>query len=246
MVHRTRKRLTKTELKKDPIAENLVKAWDFVRDHIKEVAIGAAVVLVVLVAVQALGNTSRSQNARAMARYMMADLMYEQCEQMALSGQAQQATAVLMQAYTLSVETYEQNSNRIWGQRSAVLSAKIGILLGRFDEVIELMQSMIASRPGREIEATARLHLAVALENRGSINDLQSARENYMAILEDSSDFPGMLPEAFTGLARISMSEDDYAAAAGWIERSVAARGDTTDYERHLISMIGWGQPGVR
>ena len=90
MVHRTRKRLTKTELKRDPIAENLVKAWDFVRDHIKEVAIGAAVVLVVIVAVQALGNTSRNQNARAMARYMMADLMYEQCEQMALSGQAQQ------------------------------------------------------------------------------------------------------------------------------------------------------------
>jgi hypothetical protein len=246
MVHRTRKRLTKTELKRDPIAENLVKAWDFVRDHVKEVAIGAAVVLVVIIAVQALGNTSRSQNERAMARYMMADLMYEQCEQMALAGQSQQATAVLMQAYTLAVETYEQNSNRIWGQRSAVLSAKIGILLGRFDEVIELMQSMIASRPEREIEVTARLHLAVALENRGSISDLQSARENYMAILADSSDFPAMLPEVCTGLARISMSEDDYQAAAGWVEMSVVARGDTTEYERYLISMIEWGQPAVQ
>ncbi len=240
MVHRTRKRLTKTELKRDPVAENLQKAWDFTREHIKEVAIGCVVAVIAILVVQTLAATSRRQNEQAMARYMLVDLMYEQAEQMAEAGQAQQATSTLMQAYQLAVETYEQNPTRHWGRRAAVLSAKIGIILGRYDEVIERLQQMLASHPGRLAKVTAELHLAIALETRGGEADLQNARELYTSLTADSSDFPMVAAEAMDGLSRLSWRQGDLEGARSWLERALAISRDTTDFIAYQLNRIEW------
>lgn len=240
MVHRTRKRLTKTELKRDPVAENLQKAWDFTREHIKEVAIGCVVVVIAILVVQTLVATSRRQNEQAMARYMLVDLMYEQAEQMAEAGQAQQATSTLMQAYQLAVETYEQNPTRHWGRRAAVLSAKIGIILGRYDEVIERLQQMLASGPGKLAEVSAGLHLAIALETRGGEEDLRNARNLYTELLADSARFPMLAAEAMNGLARLAWRQGDIEGAGDWLERCLAITQDTTAFIAYQLNRIEW------
>ena len=240
MVHRTRKRLTKTELKHDPVAENLEKAWEFGRAHIKGLIIACVAVAIGIVAIQAAVKTSRSQNDDAMARYLFADMLYEQAEQLAISSQAQQASGVLAQAHTLATSTYEQNRNRIWGRRAAILAAKAGILLGRYDETIETMQQLLGARPQREIAVAARLHLAVALENRAGVEDLSGARETYTALLSDSSDYPMIAAEAMAGLSRLSLSEGDYPSAREWLDRSLALKADTTDFDRYLLARLDW------
>jgi tetratricopeptide (TPR) repeat protein len=238
MVHRTRKRLTKTELKRDPVAENLQKAWEFGRAHLKGLVIALAVVAVGIVALQAAFRTSRSQNDDAMARYLFADMLYEQAEQSALSGQTQQASGLLTQAYSLSTSTYEQNQNRIWGRRSAILAAKTGILLGRSEEVISLLQQLLGSRPQQEIAVTALLHLSIATENRGGPQDLVVARDGYTRLLADSSDYPMVAAEAMSGLARLSLQDRDYPSAQEWLDRSLALKADTTDFDRYMLAQL--------
>lgn len=238
MVHRTRKRLTKTELKRDPVAENLQKAWDFGREHLKGLIVTCLIVAAGIAATQAAVRTSRRQNEDAMARYLFADILYEQAEQAALAGQAQQASGLLNQAYSLSGATYEQNQNRIWGRRAAILSAKAGILLGRYDDVISSMQQLIGSRPQQEILVAARLHLAVATENRGGPEDLAVARETYTELLPDSTDYPMVTAEALGGLARLSLADRDSTAAREWLGRALALKADTTDYDRYLLAAL--------
>jgi len=126
-----------------------------------------------------------------------------------------------------------------------VLSAKAGILLGRYDEVITRLQQLMSSRPQQQIEVSARLHMAVALENRAGSEDLLNARDNYTALLADSADFPLIAAEAMGGLARLSLAESDIPSARAWLERSLAMKADTTDFEEYMLARMDWaeGQP---
>ena len=124
MAHRTRKRLTKTELKRDPVAENLATAWDFLRSHIKETAIGCVVLLALILVIQSVIQSSRRQNAESMARYILAETLFEQAEQLSAAGNMDQAAAALNQAYMVAGEVYSRNQNRDWGRRAAILAAK--------------------------------------------------------------------------------------------------------------------------
>ncbi len=238
MAHRTRKKLTKTELKRDPVGENLMKGWFFVRGHLKEVAVGCAVLLLLIVVGQSIVNTRRQQNADAMAQYLLAEMIFEQSEQLAVAGRNQDATGALTQVYALASDVYSRNQNRSWGRRAAILAAKAGILLGREDEVIETMQQLLAARPERLTRLAANLHLAVALENRGGIEDLNNARIHYAAILPDSARYPVIASEAMTGLSRLAFAEGDLAAARGWLEGSLEMKRDTTGYESYLLARL--------
>jgi tetratricopeptide (TPR) repeat protein len=238
MAHRTRRRFTKTELRKDPVAENLSAAWLFVRGHLREVVIACVVVVVGIVVIQSISASSRRQKAEAMANYLLAETIFEQAEQLALAERPQEASAALMQAYTLASTVYDRNRTTEWGVRAGLLAAKAGILLGRNDEVIESMQAMISSGPDRLSEASARLHLATALENRASIEDLATARVNYDAVASDSADFPVMAAEALSGLSRIDYVEGAYEQSLTHLQRSLEMRGDTTGFDDFQLARL--------
>jgi hypothetical protein len=240
MAHRTRRRLTKTELKRDPVAENLSMAWEFLRTHVKEVAIGCVVVLVALLVVQGLISSGRKQNADSMARYILAETLFEQAEQLAVSGRPDEAASALNQAYLLASEVYDRNQNREWGRRAAILAAKAGIMLGREGDVIETMQTLLGSRPDRLTAQSARLHLGIALENRGSEQDKTIAWDNYSEVAADSADYPLMAAEALAGLSRLSMSVGDLEAARSSLDRSMELRRDTTEFDEYQLARMEW------
>lgn len=240
MAHRTRKRLTKTELKRDPVAENLAMAWDFLRSHIKETAIGCVAVLALILVIQSVISSSRRQNADSMARYILAETLFEQAEQLSIAGNPEQAASALNQAYLVAGEVYSRNQNRDWGQRSAILAAKAGILLGRESEVIETMQSLLSSRPDRMTAQSARLHMGIALENRGGDQDKTNAWNIYSEVAADSVEYPVMAAEAIAGLSRLSMSVGDLEAARISLERSMELRGDTTEFDEYQLARMEW------
>lgn len=241
MAHRTRKRLTKTELKRDPVAEKLSTAWEFLRTHVKEVAIGCAVFLVAILVVQGVISSGRKQNADSMARYILAETLFEQAEQLAVSGRPDEAASALNQAYLLASEVYDRNQNREWGRRAAILAAKAGILLGREGDVIETMQSLLGSRPDRFTAQSARLHLGIALENRGGEQDKAIAVANFTEVAADSADYPVMSAEALAGLSRLSFTAGDLEASRILLERAMEIRGDTTEFDEYQIARIEWG-----
>ncbi|HOF66156.1 MAG TPA: hypothetical protein PLX54_00850 [Candidatus Fermentibacter daniensis] len=240
MAHRTRKRLTKTELKRDPVAENLATAWNFLRSHIKETAIGCVVLLALILVIQSVIQSSRRQNAESMARYILAETLFEQAEQLSAAGNMDQAAAALNQAYMVAGEVYSRNQNRDWGRRSAILAAKAGILLGRDNEVIQTMQSLLSSRPDAMTKASALLHLGVALENRGGEQDLLNARNSYSTVAGDSVKYPIMAAEALAGLSRISMADGDVETARDLLVRSIEMRGDTTEFDEYQLARMDW------
>jgi len=51
MAHKTRKRLTKTELKKDPVNDALLSSMGFLQKHIRGIAMGAGVLVILILIV---------------------------------------------------------------------------------------------------------------------------------------------------------------------------------------------------
>lgn len=238
MANRTRKRLTKSELKKDPVAENLMKGMAFVQTHMKElIGLGIAVVVGIVV-IQMVTGSSRTSENEAMAGFITADVLFAQAEQYSASNQPEMAMQALQACYALSSEVYSQHSNRSWGRRAAILSAKAGIVLARNQEVIARMQDLLSTRPATHIANGARIHLSIALENRGGIDDLQNAMMHLQEIIDSSPLNSRITAEAMAGLSRISYKLEDYDQARVWLDKSLAITQDTTDFISYQLARL--------
>jgi hypothetical protein len=238
VANRTRKRLTKTELKKDPIADNLMKGMDFVQTHLKEM-IGAAIAIVIaIVVIQAVISSSRDAESDAMANFITAEILFSQAEQYSMANQPEAAMQALQTSYILASEVYNQHSNRSWGRRAAILSAKAGIVLGRDGEVISRMQDLLSTNLPTHIENGARIHLAIALENRGGVEDLLNAEMHLQALLDNTLPDSRIASEAMANLSRIAYRHGRYPEAREWLESSLAITGDTTSFISYQLARL--------
>jgi tetratricopeptide (TPR) repeat protein len=241
LANKTRRRLTKTELKKDPIAENLMKGMDFLQSHLKEL-IGLGIIIVVgIIVVQMVVGSSRKAENEAMAGYITADILFAQAEQYSAANQPETSVQALQACYTLATEVYSQNSNRSWGRRAAILSAKAGIILGLDEQVITTLQDLLSTGPDPEIANGARIHLAIALENRGGIEDLRNAALHLQEVVDQAPAESMIAAEAMAGLARIAYRREEYEEAADWLARSLAITGDTTDFASYQLARLEFG-----
>ena len=222
------------------MAERLYAWWDFAQHHTKELIALGAVLLIAIVVVHGLIGRSKQQNIDAMTGYIMAELLYEQAEQLAVSGDAQRSVEALQAAYSLARDVAGQNRNRSWGRRAAILAARIGILTGREEEVMSSMLDLLSSRPSTDIANEARLHLAIAQENRGGENDLAGAAANYERIISTEPEGSIVRANAMMGMARLEMRSGDYDAAGRWLEEALVLQADTSEYERYLLETIEW------
>lgn len=238
MAHRTRKRLTKTELKKDPINDGIVNSITYLQEHLKQFIIGAVILVVLVLVVQSVSQNADRQADESSAQYYLAGQLYDMGMNSFRYGQFEAAINQFQTARQIASNNFRAYPGRSSGKRSAVLAAKIGIMLGMESEVIPALQSFIASNPGTEFENSASLHLAIALENRGGENDLVIAQEMYTEILEITPANSQLAWESNYGLSRLFFKQNDYENSRLYLHSALEISRDTTDFMYYQLARL--------
>ncbi len=242
MAHKTRKRLTKTELKKDPVNDALLGSMTFIQKHIRGIAMGAGVLVILILIVQAFSATARNQGNESVANFYLVGQMYEMALNGFQSGQYDTSMGQLQMVRSLALSNYAAYPGRDSGQRSAVLAAKIGIIFGMEEQVITELQDFLASNPDIQHANPAKLHLAVALENRGSSTDLGTARDLYSEVLALVDGESQMAWEAISGLSRIAYSMGDLQSSREHLETALALFPDTTEFQAYQLARLEYAE----
>jgi len=238
MAHRTRKKLTKSELKKDPVNEALMNGLYFLQEHIKQFIIGGLVLIVAVLVVQSLSGNAERQANESLAQFYLAGQMYSMGMENLRYGDIETSIGQLQGAQQIARNNYRTYPGRESGKRSAILAAKIGIMFGMNSEVISDLQGFIAADPGADLEISANLHLAIALENRGGTNDLTIAQELYSSILETAPENSQLALESYSGLARVLYMLEDYEASRANLDAALVISVDTTDFASYQIARL--------
>lgn len=241
MANRTRKRLSKTELKKDPVYDNLEAALVFVKARYKELLAGLLVLILAVIAINAVTTSSKRAEQNAMAGFITASGLYDQALRAAASGDMQTTVQALEACNAIATETWNQHPQRSWGRRCAVISSKVMVLQGQNDQAIALLGELLATRPARDIEIAALIHMATALENRGSPQDLENATESFNRVLElteGREDFTLVTAETMKGLSRVAWAQGDTQGAAEWLTASLELVPDTSAFVGYQLARL--------
>jgi len=238
MAHKTRRRLTKTELKKDPVNEFLFRTMTFLKDNVKVIASVLGGLVVVTLIIQSLSNSSTRQADAAVAGFYLSGQLYEMGMSSFQSGQYDMAMSQLQTARTVAQNNYHEFPGKDSGRWSMLLQAKIGILFGMEDEVIPQLQDFLASRPDRQFADTGRLYLAAALENRGGADDAAIARSYYEEVLASADSISQQAWEANNGLARLDFASEDFQSARLHLDAAFAIFPDTTEFMEYQLAKL--------
>lgn len=239
MAHRTRKKLTKTELKKDPVNDALFKGMVYVQEHLKQILIAGVILIAAVLVVQSLAGSSRRQSDEARAHYFLAAQLYEMgMDNLLRYGNVEVAVSQIQTARQIAGNNYRNYPGKLSGRRSAILAAKIGIMFRMESEVISEMQDFLATDPGGELRNSASLHLAQALENRGGGDDIVNARHLYNDILGRTPENSHLAWEAYSGLSRLDYETNDFQNSLENLQAALEISGDTTDFVRYQLARL--------
>ena len=238
MAHKTRKKLTKKEIKRDPVGEKLEAGLIFIQTHQKEV-IGAllGIILIILVG-QFMISKRNSSSEQAMAGFITAGQIFSQAESAASMNQLEQAFQGMDAAYSMAMQTWNNYPQNDWAQKSAVLAAKIDIIRGNYDVAITTLSTVLATNPREDVKIPALLHMGIVLENRGSEQDLANAVSSYQEILDIADQNDMVRAEALYGLSRISFARGENAQSLDYLEQAMAMGTDTTNFENYRMMQL--------
>ena len=238
MAHRTRKKFTKSELKKDPVNEALMNALIYMQEHIKQFIIGGIALIVAVLVFQSFSDNASRQANECLAQYYLAGQLYTMGMENLGYGNIETAIEQLQGAQQIARNNYRSYPGRESAKRSLILASKVGIMLGMNSEVISELQDFKATYPGGDLENSASLHLAIALENRGGVNDLTNAQSLYMNILVNTQEHSQLAWESYSGLSRILYTLEDYEASKVNLEAALAISQDTTNFVSYQIARL--------
>ena len=238
MAHRTRKKLTKTELKKDPINEALMNSMTYLQVHLKQFIFGGIAIIVLVLIVQSLMGNAEKQANESVAQYFLAAQLYNMGMENLRYGDVETSVGQLQGAQQIARNNYRSYPGRESGKRSVILAAKIGIMFGMNAEVIADLQSFIATDPGKDLKNSANLHLAIALENRGDVSDLSIAQDLYREILQNAPENSQLAWESYSGMSRILYRLEDYQEAKAYMDSALAISQDTTDFVSYQLERL--------
>lgn len=235
MAHKTRKKLTKKEIKRDPVGEKLESGLIFIQTHQKEV-VGALVGIILIILIGQYLMARRSTAAdEAMAGFITAGQIFSQSASAASMNQLEQAFQGMDAAYTMAMQTWNNNPQNDWARKSAVLAAKIDIIRGNYDTAISTLSTVLSADPGESIKIPALLHMGIVLENRGSEQDLANAAGSYNELLEIAGEDRMVRSEALYGLSRVSYARGENQQSLEYLQQAMAMGSDTTAFERYRI-----------
>jgi tetratricopeptide (TPR) repeat protein len=240
VAHRTRKKLTKKEIERDPIGEKLEIGVLFIQKHYREAIGGIAALLVIILVLQYLGAKKSSASDEAMAGFITASQFYSQAMSSAVASQPQQAFQALDAAYSLSMQTWNNNPQNVWARNSAVLGAKIDIVRGNYDAAISTLSTVLAANPNKTIKIPALLHIGIVLENRGSEQDLTNAVSSYQELLSITENDNQIRAEALSGLSRVYFAQQKYTESEEALSRALSFSADTTAFEAYQIARLAY------
>ncbi len=241
MANRTRKRLTKSELKKDPIYDNLETGLMFIKARYKELLGGLMAIIIAIVVINAVTTSSRRAEESAMAGFITATALYDQGLSLAAGGDFQSAFQTLEACNAIAMETWNTHPQRSWGRRAAVVASKVLILQGQNDQAISLLGEVLATNPRKDVQIACYIHMATVLENRGSEQDLINAEASYKRLLEitdGNDDFTPVAAEAMIGLSRVAMRRGDTGGAGEWLSASLELVPDTTAFVSFQLARL--------
>lgn len=166
-----RKRLSKREIKSDPVIENALAAWSYVlHNKNRVVGIGLSAILLVVIGV---GLTSyRSAKAHDAETVLSRSLVY-------LNSEDPEAGIGLLE------ELANERSGTAAGKRAVYYLAQVMFEAGRFSEAKELFERYLSHRSDdRLLTASAAKGVADCLAELGQVN------EAGMAYLDAAKEFP--------------------------------------------------------
>ncbi len=239
MAHKTRKRLTKAELKKDPVNDALLKGINFFQTHLKLLVILLIVFTGLIIVGKSFISKSAEQNDICTANLYFAQQVYTSSISTAQNGQYEQAFNELNTAYSIAMNNYERFPGKEAGKQSLILASMIGIILGNEASVISDLDDFLATNPGDDITNSASIYLAIALENRGGDVDLTNAQNLLIEILDRE---PGnqLRWEAFSALSRIAYHLEDYDRAGAMLDSALTIFPDTTDFINYQLTRLAF------
>lgn len=238
MAHRTRKKLTKKEIERDPIGEKLETGVIFFQTHFKEVIGGLVALLVIVLVIQYMSSQKSTASQESMAGFLTASQIYTQATTAAATNQAEQAFQAMDAAYSISMETWNNNPQNNWARKSAVLAAKIDIIRGNYELALTTLSSVLATNPDVSVQIPALLHMAIVLENRGTEQDLANAQASYQELLDISENNDAVDAEALLGLSRVYFAQHNYVESENALGRALALTADTTSFEAYQIARL--------
>ena len=238
MAHKTRKKLTKKEIKHDPVREKLEAGLIFIQTHQKEILGGLIVVVLIILVGQYMLARRNSAGEEAMAGFITASQLFTQSTNAASMNQLEQAFQGMDAAYSMSMQTWNANPQNEWARKAAILGAKIDIIRGNYDTAISTLQTLMAANPGRSIQSPALLHMGIVLENRGSEQDVAKAEASYMQVLEIEDGETAVRAEALLGLSRIYFKKNQFEQSSEYLNQALAMSSDTTAFENYRIAQL--------
>lgn len=238
MAHKTRKKLTKKEIKRDPVGEKLEAGLIFIQTHQKEV-VGALIGIILIILVgQFLISKRNTTSERAMAGFVTAGQIFSQAATAASMNQLEQAFQGMDAAYSMAMQTWNGYPQSDWAKKSAVLAAKIDIIRGNYEVAISTLSTVLATNPHEDVKIPALLHMGIVLENRGSEQDLANAAASYQELLDIADQNSMVRAEALYGLSRVSFARGENAQSLDYLEQAMAMGTDTTTFENFRIMQL--------
>ena len=239
MAHKTRKRLTKTELKKDPVNDALLKGMEFFQTHLRLLTILLIVFTILVFVGRSFINKSSEQDDICIANLYFAQQVYSSALQAAQNGQNETALNQLNTAQSIAMNNYNRFPGKDAGKQSLILASMVGIILGNEEAVISELDDFLATNPGEDIENSASLYMAI--ENRGGAVDLTNA-QNLLNNILNSNAGNQLRWEAFSALSRIAYEIEDYVQAGAMMDSALTIFPDTTEFVTYQLTRLAFAQ----
>ncbi len=238
MAHNTRKKLTKKEIKRDPVGEKLEAGLLFMQRYRKEI-IGALIAILIIIFVsQYFIGRKKAATQESMAGFITASQLFDQAMNAAAMNQLEQSVQGMEAAYGMAMQTWNANSQNQWARNAAILGAKIDIIRGNYDAAISTLQAVLAANPDKTITIPALLHMGIVLENRGSEQDMVNSEATYQELIELTEEGSQVEAEALRGLSRIAFKKEQYEQSEEYLRQALAISADTTAFENYRIAQL--------
>jgi tetratricopeptide (TPR) repeat protein len=212
-------KMTRREMKKDPLVTFSLKAADFARSNARLLAIVAVIVVAsAVVAVMMTRDRARAESE--------AELVLDQANKELLRGNAADAT-------TLYDELLDRYAGTSSGRRGLLFKGEALLQSGKYDEAISTYEKFLGrERKDELLRSSAKRGIATALEDKGEFAKAAGVHESLAMLLEGND-----AAEELMSAARSYRAASVYGKAISLYEKVISQYPDYWRVEEAKVSL---------